>query len=80
MNADLSVGDIIIDLVTGTAGVLISRYLLTNGGPADPLALWAWDVYWVGKEVDEESRVQAWTEYGLMNIVKAGTFMHYKND
>jgi len=78
MNVDLSVGDIVIDLVTGLAGVLVHHYLLTNQGPNDPLALWAWDVYWVGKDIEEAERLQAWTDYGLTNIIKAGTFMHYK--
>jgi len=61
------------------AGILVSRYLLTNGGVNDPLALWAWDVYWVGKDVPRETRLQTWTEYGLTNIVKAGTFVLYKD-
>ena len=80
MDVDLRVGDIIIDLVEGIAGILISRYNLASCAPDDPLTLWAWDVYWVGKEVDENSRLQTWTEYGLTNIIKAGTFVHYKNN
>ena len=80
MSVELSVGDIVVDLVTGIAGILVSRYLLTNGGPNDPLALWAWDVYWVGREIRGNSRVQPWTEYGLTNIIKAGTFVHYVSE
>lgn len=79
MTVDLDIGDIIVDLVTGVAGILISRYNLANCPIDDPLTLWAWDVYWVGKEVEKESRLQTWTEYGLTNIIKAGTFVHHKN-
>lgn len=79
MNVDLSVGDVVVDLVSGMAGVLVSRYLLTHGDFTDPLALWAWDIYWVGKVVPRETRLQTWTEYGLTNIIKAGTFVHYKD-
>jgi len=80
MNVDLCVGDIIVDLVSGEAGILVSRYLLTDYGAGDPLALWAWDVYWVGKTITPASRLQTWTEYGLTNIIKAGTFVQYKNN
>tara|TARA_R110000824_G_scaffold15227_1_gene64168 strand:+ start:884 stop:1126 length:243 start_codon:yes stop_codon:yes gene_type:complete len=79
VTVDLDIGDIIVDLVTGVAGILISRYNLANCPIDDPLTLWAWDVYWVGKEVEKESRLQTWTEYGLTNIIKAGTFVHHKN-
>ena len=76
---NLAVGDVVVDLITGEAGLLIERYLLTNRGTDDPLALWAWDVYWIGKDISPDTRLQAWTEYGLTNIIKAGTFMHYQN-
>jgi len=79
MNANLNVGDIVVDLISGEVGLLIERYLLTNCGPQDPLALWAWDVYWIGKNIDPETRLQTWTEFGLTNIIKAGTFIQYKN-
>jgi len=78
MSVDLCVGDIVVDLVSGEAGILISRYLLTEGGPTNPLALWAWDVYWVGKNIDPTARLQTWTEYGLTNVIKTGTFVQYK--
>tara|TARA_B100000686_G_C16330664_1_gene732958 strand:+ start:271 stop:513 length:243 start_codon:yes stop_codon:yes gene_type:complete len=79
MELDLNVGDIIIDKISGEIGLLIERYLLTNGGPHDPLALWAWDVYWVGQNIEPSRRLTPWTEYGLINIINAGTFMHFKN-
>ena len=80
MSVDLCVGDIVVDLVSGEAGILVSRYLLTDSGTPEPLALWAWDVYWVGKTITASSRLQTWTEYGLTNIIKAGTFVQYKNN
>lgn len=79
MNVDLCVGDIVVDQVSGEVGLLVVRYLLTNKGPNDPIALWAWDVYWIGRYIEEDSRLQTWTEFGLTNIIKAGTFIHYKN-
>jgi len=78
MSVDLSAGDIVVDLITGEAGVLILRYVLSNVSPEHPLALWAWDVYWIGKYIDPATRLQTWTEYGLINIIKTGTFVHYK--
>ena len=80
MNVDLCIGDIIVDLVSGEPGILVFRYLLTDCGYGDPLALWPWDVYWVGKDIDPAARLQTWTEYGLTNIIKAGTFVQYKNN
>jgi hypothetical protein len=79
MELTLAVGDIVIDKISGEIGLLVERYLLTNKGPDDPIALWAWDVYWVGAKIIPEKRLTPWTEYGLTNIIKAGTFMHYRN-
>jgi hypothetical protein len=79
MKHDLKIGDIVVDQVTNEVGLLVDRYVLTHKGPDDPLALWAWDVYWIGKNIDEEKRLATWTEFGLINIIKAGTFVHYKD-
>ena len=79
MDVKLDVSDIVVDQISGEVGLLIERYLLTNTGPEDPLALWAWDVYWIGKNIDPETRLQPWTEYGLTNIIKTGTFILIKN-
>ena len=75
----MGIGDIVVDLISSEVGLLTERYVITSYGPNDPLALWAWDVYWIGKNISPDSRLQAWTEYGLTNIIKAGTFLHYKN-
>tara|TARA_R110000824_G_scaffold174487_1_gene352665 strand:+ start:2181 stop:2423 length:243 start_codon:yes stop_codon:yes gene_type:complete len=79
MKQDLKIGDIVVDQVTNEVGLLVDRYILTNKGCEDPLALWAWDIYWIGKNIDEEKRLVTWTEFGLTNIIKAGTFVHYKD-
>jgi len=79
MDVKLDVSDIVVDQISGEVGLLIERYLLTNTGPKDPLALWAWDVYWIGKNIDPATRLQPWTEYGLINIIKTGTFILIKN-
>ena len=79
MNVTLAISDIVVDQITGEVGLLVDRYLLTTGGANDPLALWAWDVYWIGKNIEPSTRLQPWTEYGLTNIIKAGTFVLLKN-
>jgi hypothetical protein len=79
MEHDLKIGDIVVDQVTHEVGLLVDHYVLTNKGRKDPLALWAWDIYWIGKNIDEEKRLVTWTEFGLINIIKAGTFVHYKD-
>ena len=79
MTVELGVGDIVVDQITSEVGLLVERYLLTNRGPTDPIALWAWDVYWIGKDIESQKRLVTWTEYGLINIIKTGTLLHYKN-
>jgi hypothetical protein len=79
MEQRLDVGDIVIDQINGEAGLLVERFLLTEGGPWDPWALWAWTVYWVGKNIPKDERLVTWTEYGLTNIICTGTFKHYKD-
>jgi len=80
MTVELSVGDIVVDLVTGEGGILVLRYLLSGEDPEAAMALWAWDVYWIGKNIEREYRLQPWTEYGLINVIKAGTFVQYKSN
>jgi hypothetical protein len=79
MAYQLNVGDIVVDQISGEAGLLVERFLLTNGGPQDPLALWAWNVYWIGKSIPKYERLVTWTEYGLTNIIRTGTFKHFKD-
>ena len=79
MENNLHVGDIVIDQITGEVGLLFDHYVLTNNGPGDPLALWVWDLYWIGKNIPADERLKTWTEFGLINIIKAGTFKHFKD-
>ena len=73
-------GDVIIDSVSGDVGLLMRRYSLTKEESVDYLSLWVWDIYWIGSAIEKSDRIHMWTEYGLINIIKAGTFMHYKNN
>jgi hypothetical protein len=79
MEVDLSVGDIVVDQITLQVGLLIMRTLLTNLPDDDPISIWAWEVYWIGKDIDDDKRLITWTEFGLLNVIKAGTFIHYRN-
>ena len=73
----LQVGDIIVDQITGNIGLLMERVLLTNGGADDVLALWAWEVYWIGSDICRDNRLTTWTEFGLLSIIKTGTYRHH---
>jgi len=59
--------------------LLLERLLLTNGGEDDALALWMWDIYWIGTNVPTDKRVTAWTEFGLYNIIKTGAYRLYNS-
>ena len=80
MDAKLNIGDVIVDSVSGDVGLLMRRYSLTKEERIDHISLWVWDVYWIGSAIEKGDRIRMWTEYGLINIIKAGTFMHYKNN
>jgi hypothetical protein len=80
MDVKLNIGDVIIDSVSGDVGLLMRRYSLTKEESVDYLSLWVWDIYWIGSAIEKSDRIHMWTEYGLINIIKAGTFMHYKNN
>ncbi len=79
MTRALQVGDIVVDQITGEIGLLMERYLLSKDRYDDILQLWVWNVYWVGKDIDDENRLTVWTEYGLQNIIKTGTYILYHN-
>lgn len=76
---DLQVGDIVVDQVTGNIGVLVERVLLTNNGVDDALALWAWEMYWIGANVPPGERSNMWTEFGLESIIKTGTYRYHRS-
>lgn len=88
MDVKLKAGDIIVDVVTNDVGLLLTRYCLlgdldvNNLGPFESdyytnINIWAWDVFWVGGSSvnSETSRYQPYTESGLVNLIKTGTFI-----
>ena len=79
MDVVLDLGDIIVDTVNGEAGLLVYRYKLSEDSK-NQLSLWVWNVYWIGKNIPDSERLQPWTEFGLTNIIKTGTFKLVKNN
>ena len=89
MEFKLKPGDIVIDVATGDIGLLANRYCLfdppeefysdfeISSMPVADLNLWAWDIYWTGPDASEVtgSRYQPYTEEGLINLIKTGTFL-----
>jgi len=79
MDVVLELGDIIVDKVTGEAGLLVYRYKLAEISEYQ-LSLWVWNIFWIGKNIPDNDRLQPWTEFGLINIIKTGTFKLVKNN
>ena len=77
MDVELKIGDIVLDITNNDVGVLLKRYTLLNEMEnTRGLNVWAWDIYWVGPENCSTSiRVQAYTESGLINLIKTQTFL-----
>ena len=77
MDVKLEIGDIVLDVTNSDIGVLLKRYtLLDELENTRGLNVWAWDIYWVGPENSSTSiRVQAYTESGLINLIKTQTFL-----
>ena len=89
MDILLKPGDIVIDEATGDVGLLVNRYCLFEPPEeyfsdfemreyqTSDLRLWAWDIYWAGPTGSDSSsnRYQPYTEEGLINLVKTGTFI-----
>ena len=86
----LETGDMIVDVVTGDVGLLVNRFdimadIYANDRhrpalpprPANSLSIWAWDIMWCGAAaIDADiSRHQPFTEEGLINLLKSGTFI-----
>tara|TARA_R110000782_G_scaffold169898_1_gene261703 strand:- start:204 stop:449 length:246 start_codon:yes stop_codon:yes gene_type:complete len=73
---NLEIGDIVIDVATNDIGLLISRYSLS--GETVKVNLWAWEIYWTGSNQDLKvirNRYQPYTEEGLCNLIRTGTFI-----
>lgn len=83
----LEIGDIVIDTTTGDVGLLVERYSLFDDLVDDeyggPLNLFAWQIFWagpLGTISESESRYQPYTESGLLNLIKTGTFLVKKRN
>ena len=77
----LQPGGVIIDHVTGDVGLLIRRYDIIEHIPLtldiisdNEEGLWAWEILWSGKETDKDNRYFPYTETGLVNMIRVGTF------
>jgi hypothetical protein len=80
LSVKLGVGDIIVDRVSGEVGLLLYRYDILYDRydeSDDDICVWAWEIFWAGPRISG-SRYQSYTEFGLENMVVAGTFELYK--
>jgi len=81
-NIELKPGGAVIDHQTGDVGLLIERYDIIDHLPiAARVAeyegdgrIWAWEIFWSGPASDENNRFFPYTESGLLNMIRAGTF------
>jgi len=78
---NLEPGGVIIDHKTGEVGLLMRRYDIIEHLPLtlDLISdhdegLWAWEILWSGSEADKNNRYFPYTETGLCNMIRAGTF------
>ena len=79
MDIKLKIGDIILDTTNNDIGVLLKRYaILKETENFRGLDVWAWEIYWVGPVTSSTERLQrlhAYTEGGLVNLIKTCTFL-----
>ena len=81
MDIELKIGDIIVDVATGDVGLLVARYSLFDDFNDDyDRSVWAWNMYWTGPDPNlaNPSRYQPYTESGLLNLLRTGTFVLIK--
>ena len=79
---DLEPGGVIIDHKTGDVGLLVERYDIMSHLPITSRTveyegsgrIWAWEIFWSGPEADKNNRYFPYTETGLLNMIRAGTF------
>ena len=72
----------IFDAVTKETGLLVMRFdvMAAYNSPITERPVWAWDILWAGSVVlDVGGRRTAYTEEGLINMIRNGIFIHYKN-
>ena len=73
-NIVLHVGDMLYDTMSKDIGVLIERQNnLSYRDCSDSWALWVWEVYWISE------RGTFYTESGLINMIKVGHLIVFKN-
>ena len=72
---------VIIDHNTGDVGLLVRRYDIIEHIPLtldiisdNEDGLWAWEIFWSGKDADKNNRYFPYTETGLVNMIRSGTF------
>mgnify|MGYP005840152459 CR=1 FL=1 len=77
-------GDMVVDVVTGDVGILLNRFDIMKQiheslgeETEDRFQLWAWDILWCGQctNTADISRHQPFTEEGLVNLIRSGTFV-----
>jgi len=79
-NIQLKAGDVVIDANSGEIGLLLHRYDVLEYTPiADGViepdyAIWAWEILWTGTAATQDNRYQPYTENGLVNLIRSGTF------
>ncbi len=79
---DLKPGGVIIDHKDGDVGLLIDRYDIIEHIPTSARTvkydgdgrIWAWEIFWSGPDADKNNRYFPYTESGLLNMIRAGTF------
>tara|TARA_R110002072_G_scaffold49833_2_gene134938 strand:+ start:1709 stop:1978 length:270 start_codon:yes stop_codon:yes gene_type:complete len=80
----LSIGDVIIDKSNSDVGVLLYKYdilhdkYMVSYPDDDDVVVWAWEIFWAGPHL-RGSRYQSYTEFGLENMILAGTVELYRN-
>lgn len=80
-NVILTPGGVLIDHKTGEVGLLMRRYNIVEHIPLtldiisdNEEGLYAWEILWSGKNADKNNRYFPYTEVGLLNMIRAGSF------
>jgi hypothetical protein len=81
-NVELRPGGVIIDHKTGEVGLLLDRYDIISHLPVTSRTveyeghdrIWAWEIFWTGSNAEKNNRYFPYTETGLHNMIRAGTF------
>ena len=79
----LNVGDIVVDPVSCEIGLLMKLVpLLDESYTINKMPnINAWEIWWTGKIINNSNiRTQTYTENGLINMIREGLLIHYKNN